>query len=240
MRSTRLRSALAAVAVSSTLLLAACGGSLQESSGAAASAPTKAAARGNGVEKLDATQILAKAQAASVAAKSVHVAGKAGTTAIDLSMGATASDSSVGINGQNVEVLWVGGAYYLKADAAAWTALGNAAAARLLAGKYAKLTPAMAAAYKTFTDMAVFFSSSFKSTGKVTKGEVTTVDGQRAVTLKDTADGSLLYIALDGPPYPIKSENKGAQAGVVTFTGWNQSKSVASPAAADVVDLAKL
>jgi hypothetical protein len=235
MRRTRVRTALAVVGVASATLLTACGGS---SSGTPA-AP-QAASTGNGVEKLSATQILSKAEAAASAAKSVHVDGKAGTTSIDLVMSATASDGKIGLNGQNVEIVWVGGSYYLKADAATWTALGNAKAASLVAGKYAKLTDTMAAGYKSFTNMAEFFGSSFKATGQVTKGAVTTVDGQRTVVLKDSSDGSLLYIALDGQPYPIKTEKSGSGGGAVTFTGWDQANTVRVPPAAQVVDLSKL
>ena len=235
MHSIRVRAALAAVGVASAVLLAACGGS----SGAAPTA--KAAPAGNGVEKLTADQILAKAQAAAIAATSVHVAGKAGTTSIDLSLGADTADANVGMAGQNVEVVWSGGVYYMKADAATWTSLGNAKAAALLAGKYAKLSAAMADQYKSFTDMSEFFGSALKPTGTVSKGAVTTFDGKRVVTLVDSSDGSVLYIALDGAPYPLETESKtGSDAGAVSFTGWNAPVTVAQPPAAQVVDLSAL
>lgn len=233
MRKTRVRAAVAAAGVAAALLLSACGGS-------SASAPAAAAPKGNGVELLSATDILAKAQAAASAATSVHVAGKAGTTALDLSFGKGAADAVVGIGGQNIEVVWSGGNYYLKADSATWTSLGNAKAAALLAGKYVKLGPALTGQFKSFTEMAGFFTSALKPTGTVTKGAVTTVDGRRVVTLKDSSDGSLLYIALDGAPYPLKAENAtGAQAGAVTFSGWDQPVKVTTPPAAQVVDLSK-
>ena len=136
--------------------------------------------------------------------------------------------------------MWVGGVYYLKADAATWTSMGSAKLASRLSGKFVKIPAAMAAGYKGFTDLAEFFGGSFGATGTITKVGVTTVDGQHAVTLKDSSDGSLIYIATDGEPYPIKAENKGTEAGLITFTGWGKPGSLVAPPAAQVVDLTKL
>ena len=159
---------------------------------------------------------------------------------IDLVIGSKASDAKVNMGTGAVEVVWVGGSYYLKADAATWKTLGNAKASALLAGKYAKITDTMATGYKSFTDMSEFFTGTLKPTGTVSKGDVSTVDGQRVIALVDGSDGSLLYIALDGQPYPLKTSKSGADGGAVTFSDWNNSDTVATPAAADVVDLAKL
>ena len=240
MRRTRTRTALAVVAVASAAMLTACGSTSAGSASGGAGSPKAAASTANGVEKLTAAEILTKAQSAAVAATSVHVAGNAGTVSIDLLIGSKASDAKVGMSGNKVEVVWVGGAYFLKADAATWKTLGNAKASALLAGKYAKITDTMATGYKSFTDMSEFFTGTLKPTGTVSKGDVSTVDGQRVIALKDGSDGSLLFIALDGPPYPVKTSNTGKDGGVVTFSDWNKPDSVTAPAAADVIDLAKL
>ena len=240
MRRTPTRTALAVVAVASAAVLTACGSTSAGSAAGGAGSSKAASSTANGVEKLSADQILAKAQSAAAAATSVHVAGKAATLSLDLRIGAKASDAKVGTGAGMVEAIWVGGSYYLRADAKTWASLGNAKAASRLAGKYVRVNESMATSYKSFTSMSEFFTGMLKPTGKVTKGAVQTIDGQRAIALTDTSDGSLLYIALDGQPYPLKTSKSGADGGSVTFSDWNKPGTVAAPAAADVVNLAKL
>jgi hypothetical protein len=236
MRGIGARTALVVAGAASVVLLAGCGSSSPTTAAAGASS----APAGNGMDKLTANEILKQAQAAASAATSVHVAGKAAALSIDLEIGAASADGKVGTDGDMVEVVRVGGVYYLKADKAFWTKNTNAKAATLLADKYVKVDAAQVDEYKAFTNMSDFFTGALKASGTVTKGSVTTVDGQRAITLKDSSDGSLLFIALDGSPLPIKTQNSGADGGDVTFTGWNAPVTVAAPAASQVIDLAAL
>jgi hypothetical protein len=221
--------------VASATLLTACGGG----STAAGSSPA-AKSTGNGIEKLAAADIMTKMDAAASAATSVHVVGKASQVSLDLTIGKDGADDTVGVGGPPVEVLRVGTDYYMKGDAAFWTKTANAQVAKVVAGKYVKVTAAQAADYQSFTNMSDFFTGMLKAGGTVTKGAVTTVDGQRALTLTDTSDGSLLFVALDGPPLPLKSSKSGSDGGSVTFSAWNQPVTVSAPAAADVIDMAAL
>jgi hypothetical protein len=235
MRGIGVRTALAVVGTASAVLLTACGGS----STTAGAAPKSSAAATNGVDKLSATEIVSKMQAAAGAATSVHVAGKSGTTSIDLKMGAGSADGTVGLGAGNVEIVRIGEQLYLKGDKAFWTQSASASVAGVVAGKYVKISGTQAAQYALFTRMSDFFGQALKPSGTVTKGAVTTIDGQRAIGLIDT-DGSVLYVALDGPPLPIKTTNTGSDAGEVDFTGWNQAVTVAAPPASQVLDLSKL
>ncbi len=236
MRRIAARTALAVVGTASAVLLTACGGS----STTAGAAPKSSAAATNGVDKLSATEIVSKMQAAAKAATSVHVAGKSGTTSIDLKMGAGSADGTVGLGAGNVEIVRIGEQLYLKADKAFWTQSANASVAAVVAGKYVKIAGTQAAQYALFTKMSDFFGQALKPSGTVTKGAVSTIDGQRAIALTDTSDGSIMYVALDGPPLPIKTTNTGSNAGEVDFTGWNQVVTIAAPPASQVLDLSKL
>jgi hypothetical protein len=103
-----------------------------------------------------------------------------------------------------------------------------------------KIAGTQAAQYALFTKMSDFFGQALKPSGTVTKGAVSTIDGKRAIALTDTSDGSIMYVALDGPPLPIKTTNTGSNAGEVDFSGWNQAVTVAAPPASQVLDLSKL
>lgn len=237
MRGTRVRTALAVVGMASAVLLTACGGG---SSTPAAAAPKPSAAATNGIDKLSATEIVTKMQAAASAATSVHVAGKSGTTSIDLKLGGASADGLVGIGGGKLEVVRIGEQLYLKGDRTFWTTSANAHVAAVVAGKYVKIAGTQAAQYGLFTKMSEFFGQALKPSGTVTKGAVSMIDGQQAIALTDTSDGSVLYVALEGPPLPIKTTNTGKDAGEVDFTGWNQAITVVAPPASQVLDLAKL
>jgi hypothetical protein len=238
MRGTRVRTALAVVGMASAMLLTACGGA--SSTAAGAPAKSSAASTGNGMDKLTATEIVAQMQAAAGAATSVHVAGKSGTTSIDLKLGGSAADGLVGLGGGQVEIVRIGEQLYLKANKAFWTTSTSARVAAVVAGKYVKIAGTQASQYALFTKMSEFFGQALKPSGPVTKGAVSTIDGQRAIALTDSSDGSVLYVALDGPPLPIKTTNTGTDAGEVDFSGWNQTVTVAAPPASQILDLATL
>ncbi len=70
--------------------------------------------------------------------------------------------------------------------------------------------------------------------GSVTKGEITTVNGQPAITLSDS-DGKL-NIALQGKPYPLDLTD--AKGNKIEFSDFDASVTITAPPAADVVDAA--
>src|SRR5882724_5389586 len=190
MHSKRVRAALLAAGVASALLLAGCGAST--TGGAAKSSATAPAATGNGVEKLTAAEIVTKMQAAANAATSVHVAGKAGTTAVDLVIGTDAAGANTTTDAGKIEVVRLATQLYLKTDSAFWTKTANAKVAATVANKYVKIGGDQAAQYISFTRLADFFSEALKPGGTVSKGAVSTVDGVRVIALEDDSDGSLL------------------------------------------------
>ena len=74
----------------------------------------------------------------------------------------------------------------------------------------------------------------------LTKGPITTINGQKAIELK--TKGKLytgaIYIAATGTPYPIEIVKHGRETGQTTFTGWNQPVTLSAPAGA--VELSQL
>lgn len=219
--------AVTGVAVAGCLLLAGCGGAVTAAGSGAA---------GNGVQGLTGEQILARALAAATGERSVLVEGTAQGSTVKATLAATSADTTISGKGATVEVLKVGDAHYVKGDQTYWASQVDAAAAKAFAGRYVKITAAQAASYKTFLSIAAFFGDTLRPGGTVTKGDVTVVDGQRAIALVDSADGSRLYIAVDGDALPLEVDKPGTGGGTVTFTRWGDPVSVSAPAAGDVLD----
>ena len=238
------------------VLLSGCGaGSTISGSGSPATArkspsptasPTPA---GNGIDALTPEQVVVKARAAMIAAKSVRVKGNVvdGTEKLTFDMrlqkAGSVAAGTMTISGQGVELLRLGKIVYMKASAGFWKAQGGtAAAAAMFAGKYVKLpmTGADMQDFAQFTDIGLFAKNVLESSdmGGVTKTKPATVNGVRALGLKDT-DG-VLYVALDGAPYPIRlaltdSVNQG-----IDFLDYNKPVTASTPPAAEVLDPATL
>jgi hypothetical protein len=225
-RTCRGRRLLAAVAAGlvSTVVVAGCG-----SSGSNAPVP-------NGVEKLPAAKILSTSISAAEKATSVHVSGTApGGARLDLKLSRDSTDAVVTSGGTSLEIIHVKGAYYLKADAAFWTA-AHVAAAATLAGKYVKVSSAAADQFKQFTDISTLFGS-LKPSGTISKGPTASVNGTKGVALVDSKNSSILYVSMFDRPYPLQILQSGASGGTVNFTDWNKPVSVAVPPKSQVVDL---
>ena len=69
------------------------------------------------------------------------------------------------------------------------------------------------------------------SSGNVTKGTTTSIEGQPAIELK--TEGKLykgrLYVKTTGEPYPIKIEKRGREDATFTFTAWNNTPAPTAP-----------
>ena len=215
---------LAAAAV----LQAGCGGS--SSSGEAAKS---------------ARAILADARQAASSAGSVRVAGTihdAGQTlALDLKITRKGGGGTMTVQGSKVEIVRSGASVYIRAPAAFYQKVGaGQAAGQLLDGRWLK-APASTAQFRdlaSLTDLNQFVAQALKPEGKVSKGAETTIDGQKAIELKDSQGGGSLYVATTGKPYPIEFKGVGSSSGTLTLSDWG---SVTAPKApADAIDIASL
>jgi hypothetical protein len=256
MRATLFVSAAAAAA-----LLAGCGGS-GAGAGAAASTPAAGAAvaqnspavpvpsspaaassAAGGLAGASAAQILTAAQKAFASASSVRLSGTVSDggqkISIDLRVkrGAGAT-GTLTLDGKPVTIRRIGKTAYVRGSSAFYAALMDASTARLLEGKWLKMSSSSKdfASLLQLTDLQTFAKGVFTPTGAVGKGAVTTYAGHRVVELRD-GDGSTLDVALDGPAYPLRvtgPASAGAGQGL-TFTAYGAAVPLSAPPASQVV-----
>ena len=90
------------------------------------------------------------------------------------------------------------------------------------------------APFLALTDAEQAFGPTLAPTGTVTKGAVSTVNGRRVVDLLvDGGSSGDVFVALDGPPYPVRiGYGKGGQH--VDFDGYGREGRLAAPPKAHV------
>jgi len=231
--------------------LAACGSGETAGSGTPAGAATSGSssasssaspsAADNGVAALSAEEILGKAKAALAATDYVRITGRAedlGTRiSVDIRYG---SDKAVGtfvVDGQRLNLSRVGDAAYLKAGKGFWTAYADAELAKVVAGKYLKITldDDRFTDLSDFTDLKQSAYDFLDLSGPLTKGGTKTEAGTPAIEVTDTSDdGGTLHVATTGQPYPLWVRSFSDE---VTFTEYGKPVTVAEPPAAQVITL---
>jgi hypothetical protein len=234
------------------MLVAGCGSTSTTSGSAGPAATTTAAASvENGVDKLSATEILAKAQAALSKAKSVHISGTSSSEGeelrLDIQVGGAEGGKGTIVTGNNrIEVIRIGQTIYLKADGAALGGLtGNPEADKLFAGKYMKgsATDPKLKDLADFTSLTGMATNILKPDGTLTKGQRKTIHGVPAIGLvDDSVDGGVMYISLQGEPVPLQLAPgpKSKEQGNLDFEDYGKPAEIKAPPAAQVVDLDKL
>ncbi|WP_250005532.1 hypothetical protein [Actinoplanes sp. M2I2] len=251
----KIKLAGAVVVFASTALLATgCAGQDDDAANPAAPATsaaqaTSAAPAGNGVEALEAQQILDKAKAALKKAGSFHMKGDIVTDGskmgLDFKTGNGEVIGKLSMGGPSVELLEVAKKRYIRPDAAFWSMSGGGKEqgeqmAKLVGDRWV----AVKATDKNTADMFGFsdIDSMLNADGKVTKGAAKDINGRPAIGLVDNSqDGGTLYIATTGEPYPLRIESKNAAEGGLDFTEFGEKfPDIKAPAPADVVDIEKL
>ena len=212
-----------------TLAVAACG---------ASSGPS------NGVETKSADEIVIAAANAVGSAKSVHVAGnvmnRGSRITLDLNLvNGKGGQGSMAQNGLSFQVVTVGNEVYIDGTTAFWQKFAGNAAAELLFGKWIK-APASGqlATLVTLTDLQKLFSQLLSSHGRLVKGSIRTVLGQRVITVKDTTNGGTLYVAITGSPYPIEVVKNGPGGGQLAFDRFNEPLTLKPPS--NAIDISQL
>lgn len=213
-----------------TIVLAGCANSSPHSSGLASKTPA---------------EILGAAKSAAAGAATVHVAGSILSEGkpISLSMELVGSNG-VGDNGGRgrltlaglgIKLVAIDKAVYVKGNDAFYTHFAGAKAARLLRGKWLEGSAEHGplASFASLADLGKVIDSTLQNHGPLSSAGTTTVDGQRAVGVTDTADRGTLYVAASGVPYPLEIVKSGASAGAgrLVFDKWNKPVTLAPPAA---------
>lgn len=213
----------------------------------------------NGVGKLAPDAIEQKAQAAADGAQAVRLSGtlvsKGGTYKLNMRLKDDGATGSVTTKNSTFELLRIGDALYMKADAEFWThgeggGEGSAApsseadseAADKLGDKYVKV-PEGDPSYKQlrgFTDMDLLLDGLIGLHGEVVKGDRDKIGGIRTVKVKggEDGEGGTLDVALEGTPFPLQFA-RGGGAGVVVLSEWDKDFPLEAPAPGETLDYGK-
>jgi hypothetical protein len=219
---------LAAVAV----LLVGCGG---KKSTTTTTTTTTAAA--NGVASQSPDEIIKSMQTAVKQAKSVHVvgAGSTGGTSIALNLKLVSGKGGAGhvaLGGLGFDIVRIGNKVYIKASKKFLVHYAGPTGA-LLAGRWFTVGKSVQGlgSLEPFTDLPKLMNQILSAaTGKLTKGSPTTVGGQPAIPITDSANGGTLYVATTGPAYPLKLvPSKSSGSGAIRFTDWDQPVTLTAP-----------
>lgn len=264
------RAAAVAVAVAlctGSAVLAGCGSSA--SSGDATTATSAAETStlpANGIEKLAATEILTKSQAATKAASSVTVKGTitdgGKDTSIDLVLGANASEGTITTGGAELSTAFVDGKAYFKTSGDGWaTLLGSAGGEAGAAGKdiadvlgdswlmlptdpgsLDEAGGVIGIAMATFSGLIQkdsLLEAFLSPSGDISVAGTGEVNGTPVVFLEAATGDGKLAIQTVGEPYPVQVAGDGADgSGEITFSNWNAPVDVTAPT--DVVDIGEL
>jgi hypothetical protein len=201
-------------------------------------------ASSNGEAAKSATAVFNDARRAAVAAKTVHVAGSlndAGKTLdLDLVLAHGKGKGTMAESGLSFEIVRIGDAAYIKGTDAFLRQFAGAAAAQLFHDKWLKgpISSGALASLAPLTDIVQLFNGAFGTHGKLANKGETTFQGQKVIAIKDASDGSTLYVAATGTPYPVAATEGGKSKGSITLDHWNDSVSIDAPKGA--VDISKL
>ncbi|MFJ9741582.1 hypothetical protein [Streptomyces sp. NPDC101166] len=217
----------------------------------------------NGVGKLAADEIQAKAKAAAGAAGAVRLSGTvvAGGRSykLDMRLKANGGSGTVTAQGSSFQLLRVGEELYLKADAGFWKHQSaedsedskdseggggkDTDAADKLDGKYVKV-PTGDPSYKKFsgfTDKDLLLDSLLTLHGSLGKDghQEDPASGARTIRISGGGgSGGTLDVALEGQPYPLRLVRAG-DAGTLSFSAWGENFALAEPAKDETVDYGK-
>ncbi|MGH2832006.1 MAG: hypothetical protein ACRDK2_04455 [Solirubrobacteraceae bacterium] len=213
------------------LLLAGCGSSSSSSE--------------NGVASKSATEIITAAGRAAEAASSVHVVGQESSASmpITLNLYLEAGKGGHGViseKGLSFEVIVLSGTTYIKGSPAFYKQIAGRAAAQLFQGKWLKAPSSDKELVQlgSLTDLHKLISATLAGHGALAKGSTLTVNGHKAIGIRDTTKGGTLYVAVSGQPLPVEISKTGSEAGQIRFEEWNKPVSIQAPAGA--IDLSQL
>ena len=200
------------------VLAAGCGGGSSSSSS-------------NGEAQKSGPQVYADAKRATDGATGVHLSGTfkdAGkSTTIDFVLGEQNGKGSMAQGKARAEIVRIGNTAYMRASTEFWRTFAGAQAAPLLHDKWLQgsATKQPFSGFAQFLSLSGLIGEAFKNPGKLTNLGEKTFKGQRVVAVKDSKDGSILYVAATGTPYPVAALG----AGTITLTDWNKKVSVSAP-----------
>lgn len=202
----------------------------------------------NGVDELPPSEAVATVIDTLEDKGSFHVTGTMDEgAAIDMTYvvgeGATGTIGGSADDSAPVELVSVDGRIYVAGDEQFLAETVGEEAAETIGGKWVLLGEESAEQFGVFADGARFAEAVLDPSGEdaQTTG-VREVDGVPAVGLVFRDSGSILWVAAEGEPVPLRLEEKGASGGtgVLRFVDIGADVELAVPADEDVVDAADL
>ena len=192
-----------------------------------------------------ATQVLADAKNAATSASSAHVSGSINSNGtpitLDLStVRGKGAKGSMSTNGLGFDLVRIGDTVYIKGSDAFYKHFAGAAVAQLLHGRWLKApaTHGRLTSLAPLTSIGALFAGISSQHGKLVNNGKTTLKGQDVVAVQDTSDGSKLYVAATGKPYPVAIVGgKKNQSGTIDFGDWNKPVSLSAPS--DAIDISQ-
>ena len=201
-------------------------------------------ASSNGVASKSANGIVTAAIDAIDGANSAHISGSLVSDGDPVSLNLDLVSGKGGRGemsqgGLSFRIEVVGGEVYINGSEAFWNHFGGQGAEQLLNGKWLK-APASGqfASLAQLSNLHLLLGTLLTTHGALVKAGTSTVDGQSAVAVRDTAKDATLYVATTGPPYPLEIDKIGSQAGRIRLSGFNESVSLTAPR--DAIDISKL
>ncbi|HEX7738579.1 MAG TPA: hypothetical protein VF426_02905 [Marmoricola sp.] len=196
-----------------------------------------------------ASALLKKARAAVAAEKYVSISGKINeggkATSIDLHYVGDDAYGTIVLAGATIKLESVGGKTFIKPNDAFWKQQLSAEQAKVVSGLIGDRWIIADAKDSNFAQLISLTNRDFltkdmlkpSAKTKVSKGKVTSVDGEKAIPL--TLDKSTLYLD-DSSARPIQvSGSGGGSTGTAKFS-YDKVNAPSAPAAKDQADLAKL
>jgi hypothetical protein len=199
----------------------------------------------NGVASRSAPEILAASRSAAQKASSVHVLTstritRGGSLSLDASLSKDQARAHISFLGLSFEAIRKGNTIYIKGNPAFSARLEATMGVKVPSGVWLKGSTNSLAQIGSFTDIGKELPLILSGSGKVTKGQKTTINGQPAIIVKETRKlyTGTLYVATTGEPYPLKLRKSGQETGQTTFSDWNDPVSVSAPT--NTVEISKL
>jgi hypothetical protein len=233
-----LRWSAGSAAVVAVLLVAGCSGGGSGTAGSGgSSSPGVSASAG---PPPDAAALPKQVKSAMKNAASFHISAAVtqGGSGVSVNMSMTRSGDMSGtmsVNQTPVNVLVTQGHAYLKVTSGLLKSQNlPTAACTLVCGKYLKVPASQAKSMLNGMDMSSFLGQ--VSVPRLSYVRTVTVNGQPAWQMR-ASDGSTVYVAAHGPPYPLRVTKGSSHA---DFTQWNTVTIPPPPPASQVVDLSQL
>jgi hypothetical protein len=204
----------------------------------------------NGVASKSPAEILASAISAAQQASSVHIQASSAngplTLTLDMSYAKNGAHGTVSLPNLDYQLIRIGNTLYVSGNSHFYRELAQTlsghtatAVAELPPGTWlrAAASSGPASGLADITEMNSELALILGRGTSVAKGAQTSVDGQQAIELKETAklyDGSL-FIATTGKPYPVLQRETGRETGQTRFGDWNKPVTLTPPANATAI-----